>query len=229
MERNIDLTEISDGRLYTANDMVKIGCGGCAGCSECCKTVDDTIVLDPYDIFQLEQALNTGFDSLLASRIELSITDGIILPHLKIRPNGLGCTFLDEAGRCSIHDHRPGFCRMFPMGRIYENGDFKYFLQVNECRYPDKTKVKLKKWLGIPSLPRYEQYIKDWHFFLKNVQHILQETKDDKSAKNIHMHLLNQFFVTPYNTTKAQEEQSDFYTQFDERLEESRRLFGITI
>lgn len=26
MKREIDLNEISDGRLYTVNDMVKIGC-----------------------------------------------------------------------------------------------------------------------------------------------------------------------------------------------------------
>ena len=33
LERDIDLKEISDGRLYTANDMVKIDCNDCAGCS----------------------------------------------------------------------------------------------------------------------------------------------------------------------------------------------------
>ena len=29
MERNIDLNEISDGRFYTANDMVRADCQGC--------------------------------------------------------------------------------------------------------------------------------------------------------------------------------------------------------
>ena len=29
MKRNIDLNEISDGRLYTANDMVKADCHDC--------------------------------------------------------------------------------------------------------------------------------------------------------------------------------------------------------
>ena len=31
MKRNVDLNEISDGRLYSANDMVKVECGDCAG------------------------------------------------------------------------------------------------------------------------------------------------------------------------------------------------------
>ena len=29
MLRNIDLNEISDGNLYTANDLVRADCGGC--------------------------------------------------------------------------------------------------------------------------------------------------------------------------------------------------------
>ncbi len=35
MRRNIRLEEISDGRLYTANDMVKADCRDCEGCSAC--------------------------------------------------------------------------------------------------------------------------------------------------------------------------------------------------
>lgn len=223
MERDIDLKEISDGRLYTANDMVKIGCNDCAGCSECCKVVEDTIILDPYDIFQLESVLAVGFEVLMEERVALSVVDGIILPHLRIREGGRGCTFLSEDGRCGIHNSRPGFCRMFPMGRIYEENDFKYFLQVHECGYPNKSKVKLKKWLGIPELPRYEQFIRDWHFFLKRVEEILQDTENEDIAKSINMHLLNQFFVKPYEIVTAEGGTPDFYEQFYSRLSESRK------
>ena len=37
MEREIDMKEVSDGRLYGPRDMVKADCGGCAGCSQCCE------------------------------------------------------------------------------------------------------------------------------------------------------------------------------------------------
>lgn len=37
MEREIDMKEVSDGRLYGLRDMVKADCGGCAGCSQCCE------------------------------------------------------------------------------------------------------------------------------------------------------------------------------------------------
>ena len=131
MEREIDLSEISDGKLYTANDMVKISCNDCAGCSECCRIVGDTIILDPYDLYQLKQGSGMGFEELMRDKIELRVVDGIVQPNLKMRPDGEGCAFLSREGRCTIHNHRPGFCRMFPMGRIYQEDGFRYFLQVH--------------------------------------------------------------------------------------------------
>lgn len=218
MEREIDLKEVSDGKLYTAGDMVKIGCNDCAGCSECCRLVGDTIILDPYDLYQLEQALHTGFEELMIDKIELRVVDGVVQPNLKVRENGQGCVFLNDEGRCTIHQYRPGFCRMFPMGRIYEGESFRYFLQVHECSYPGKTKVKLKKWLGIPELSRYEEYIKTWHFFLKEIQKIIRGMENQEIVKSFTMYLLNQFYVNQYDITK------DFYSQFYERMENAKAV-----
>ena len=218
MEREIDLKEVSDGKLYTAGDMVKIGCNDCAGCSECCRMVEDTIILDPYDLYQLEQVLHTGFEELMLDKIELRMVDGVVQPNLKIRENGQGCVFLSDEGRCTIHRYRPGFCRMFPMGRIYEGETFRYFLQVHECPYPGKTKVKLKKWLGIPELPRYEEYIKTWHFFLKQVQEIIRRMENQEMVKSFTMYLLKQFYVNQYDVKE------DFYSQFEERMEQAKEV-----
>ena len=53
MLRNVDLSEISDGKLYDANDMVKADCKGCEGCSACCRGMGKSIVLDPLDVHHL--------------------------------------------------------------------------------------------------------------------------------------------------------------------------------
>ena len=37
MRRELDINEVSDGKLYTSNDMVKMGCDDCSGCSDCCE------------------------------------------------------------------------------------------------------------------------------------------------------------------------------------------------
>ena len=54
MNRQCALEDISDGRLYTENDMVKVDTGGCRDCAiTCCQGMDKTIILDPYDVHRL--------------------------------------------------------------------------------------------------------------------------------------------------------------------------------
>ena len=210
MERNIDMNEVSDGRLYTANDMVKADCGGCQGCSACCHGMGNSITLDPLDIFRLCTGLKTDLAGLMEDKIELNIVDSLILPNLKMTGKGEACVFLNAEGRCSIHPFRPGICRMFPLGRYYEDGAFKYFLQLHECPKPNKAKVKVKKWLDISSLKQYEQYIRDWHYYLKDLEK--QVKADLEQIRPVSMELLNRFYVMPYESGR------DFYEQFYERM-----------
>ena len=226
MERDIDLKEISDGRLYLANDMVRTGCNDCVGCSSCCRGMGTSIILDPYDMYSLEKGMSATFEELMGDKIELNVVDGIIQPNLKMQEEGDCCAFLSEAGRCTIHGFRPGFCRMFPMGRIYEEDGFRYFLQIHECPYPNKTKLKVKKWLEIQELGKYETYVKEWHYCLKAVQEIIKRTENDAIIKNLNMYLLNHFYVKGYDVTVESENEGDFYGQFYKRLEEAKEIVG---
>lgn len=218
MKRNVSLEEISDGRLYTANDMVKADCGDCAGCSACCHGMGESIILDPYDIYRLTTNLEMSFETLLSRYIELNVVDGIILPNLKMAGAQEACGFLDENGRCSIHAHRPGICRLFPLGRYYENGSFQYFLQTYECKKENRTKVKVKKWIDTPNLKQYEWFVNDWHEFLMKLEKRAMDT-EEAAAKQISMFLLQNFYVNPYDRAK------DFYPQYEERMKEARKIF----
>lgn len=219
MLREIDLAEVSDGRLYRSSDMVKAGCNDCKGCSDCCREMGKSIVLDPFDVYQLSQNLGQNFEKLLSWALELGLVDGMILPNLKMAGKEEACVFLNEEGRCKIHRFRPGFCRMFPLGRVYENQGFQYFLQVHECRQEPKTKVKISKWLGIPELKKYEKFINEWHYFLKKAGEILGKFQDEGTVKNLSMYLLKTFYLEPWNA------QEDFYNQFAVRMEKAKRYF----
>lgn len=217
MKREISMDEISDGKLYRANDLVKADCNDCKGCSACCRGMGQSIVLDPLDVHRLTSGLHTTFEELLADRIELNMADGVILPNLKMSGAGEACAFLNREGRCSIHNIRPGICRLFPLGRYYENNSFRYFLQVHECRNEHKTKVKVKKWVDTPDFGNYEAYICDWHYFLLDVQENLAAAADEAFVKKINMFLLQYFYLQPYKDGE------DFYPQFQTRLEEARK------
>lgn len=215
MLREIDLSEISDGKLYTGNDMVKADCHGCSGCSECCQGMGSSIILDPLDIFRLTNHLSKTFEQLLEESLELNVVDGIILPNLKMAGKSEHCTFLNQEGRCDIHEARPGFCRLFPLGRYYEGHSFRYFLQVHECPRPDKSKVKIKKWLDTENFRQYEKFTADWHYFLKERQDAARASNGPELVKQLSMDILSRFYVQPY------EAKTDFYTQVYARMEES--------
>ena len=274
MRRHVSLEEISDGRLYGKNDMVRACTGDCRGCSACCGGMGNSVILDPLDIYRLTVGLGLTFEELMADKIELNVVDGVILPNLKMSTGNETCAFLDEAGRCSIHAQRPGICRLFPLGRYYmpeeeakpmavsgsrtedspqrsagsfrtedsprrSAGGFRYFLQVHECPMPNKTKVKVSKWIDTPELDRYERFVNDWHYFLEDVQKRLEaeqpcapirqpaedgsadgaEQPTDEEARKINLLLLKLFFARPY-------EEGDFYAQFEERLAFAKEALG---
>ena len=243
MKRYVSLEEISDGKLYTANDMVKADCLGCQGCSKCCHEMGDTILLDPYDVWRFQRGLGKDAQMLLTEgKIALRVVDGVIIPHLKMKPIVGGvtmagtpdvkvtlsndaeshderCPFLNDQGWCTVHEWRPGLCRLFPLGRYYEGDGFKYFLQKSECDHP-KAKVKISRWLDVPELPKYEAYILKWHGIQKKAESLQQESGEDDFAKNLNLFLLKTFFLAPYDGER------DFYDQFETRMDTWRKIVG---
>ena len=214
MKRAISLEEISDGKLYQLNDLVKVGCNDCEGCSA--WGMGNSIVLDPLDIYRLTRHLNCTFQELLNSKVELHVVDGQILPNLKMVEGMDQCVFLDTEGRCSIHAHRPGFCRIFPLGRYYENDSFQYILQVHECPKENKTKMKVRKWIDTPDLAQNQKFVNDWHYFLKQIQEWIQTSKDETAVRTMNLYVLQKFYILPYDSN------IDFYEQFYERLNQMK-------
>lgn len=216
-----DLNEISDGRIYASNDMARVACQDCAGCHACCEQMGGSIVLDPLDVWRLCAATGKSFEELLQKEIELHVVEGLILPNLAMVGEKEQCAFLNEAGRCSIHANRPGLCRVFPLGRIYEEGEIRYFLQLNACRKPERTKMKISRWLDTPELKKNEQFLLAWHRLRKEMQERLAKEESEETVKTINMFLLNHFFATPYDIQK------DFYGQFEARMEQAKHVLGI--
>ena len=216
---NKDLLEISDGKLYGNNDMAKISCHDCAGCSSCCQDMGESIWLDPYDVYQLTRSLGKTMEELLAKEVELHVEDGLILPNLKMVGEKIPqCAFLNEEGRCSIHAFRPGYCRLFPLGRNYEEDKLTYFALKDACPAPNKSKVKINKWLGVPNLKAYEEFLVEWHGLTRRLRALYAENMEDEAViKAINMKFLQTFYLTPYDT-------EDFYEEFENRKEEIEKL-----
>lgn len=220
MRREGTLEEISDGKLYEAKDMVRANCLDCKGCSDCCKGMGNTIQLDPFDVNRLCKGLECGFDRLTADGfVELSVVDGMVLPSLKMKEETGACAFLNEEGRCSIHGIRPGICRLFPLGRYYEEDRFWYFLQTKECRLEHRAKIKVGKWIDTPELEKYEKFIFCWHRLLVDIDGWLGENGVENISQ-MATAVLQFFYGNPYGG-------QGFFEEYASREEKFRRAFGM--
>ncbi len=210
------IKEISDGKLYRAEDMVNAGAGGCKNCSWCCEDMCDSIFLDPYDIYSLCQGTGKEYTELIdGDYLEIGLHKLISMPHIKDRGNG--CGFLTEHKRCSIHDFRPGICRLFPLGRYYHDDTFSYILQTRGCKAEVRDEVKVRDWLEIKDLERYEEYMLKWHAVVKKLSGFMMKPAEPGVKKRTHELFLKHFYEIPYDLSK------DFFLQIYERIEAWKR------
>ena len=211
MIREGSLEEISDGRLYGSRDLVKVDTDGCKGCSACCRGMGTSLVLDPLDVHQLRCGLGRDFMSLMEDAIELNMVDGMILPNIRMQGEEEACCFLNEEGRCRIHEIRPGFCRLFPLGRYYGGDGFAYILQIHECPKAGRKKVRVNQWIGQDNMKEYEKFCLQWHNMQKRVQ-VLMARIPEEAQRSIITYVLKVFYLQPYDA------KSDFYQQFYVRV-----------
>lgn len=206
-------------RFYDLNDLVRADCHDCKGCSSCCREMGDSILLDPYDIYQMEKA-GKNIEALFGSgALALTVWEGMILPHLQMNEATGACSFLDPKGRCGIHSFRPGICRLFPLGRNFADGKMNYFLLEDACENHSRSKVRISRWLGVEPTDAYHEFVLEWHDFRHEMLELLSDAEEEQ-AKQLNLYLLRTFFLTPYDTD------ADFYAQFAKRTARIRDAFS---
>lgn len=215
------LEEISDGKLYDIEDRAKAGTSNCERCSVCCHDIGDLVELSPYDAYEMVSHLGKSFDELLGKKIALQDCQKIQLPYLKMMGEDLQCSFLNGEGRCSIHGFRPNICRLFPLGRVYQKDDFKYFLQVESCVKPLLHEVSIKEWLGIANYEENKTFILAWYQLLKALHFRLKFVRDENEVEQIKAYVLDTFYRIQL------QEGEDFYAAFWRVLPGAKQVLGI--
>jgi Fe-S-cluster containining protein len=92
----------------------------CAGCGRCC--FEKRIVVSPYEIARIADALSLSTTEVI---LRHTVEGGTVLRQ---REDG-GCSLLAGKG-CGIHPGRPLVCRLYPLGRVVENGGSERFVQL---------------------------------------------------------------------------------------------------
>jgi len=131
------------------------------------------------------------------------------------------CSFLSVEGRCTVHHFRPNICRLFPLGRVYAEDDFKYFLQVNACVKSELFEVDINTWMGIEDYTANKLFLLEWYKILKALTFRLKFVHDAADKNRIDQLLLSLF----YNNTL--EKQYDFYDVFQKNTPIAKKKLGI--
>lgn len=228
MLHKVHLDEVSDGKIYERRDMVRLGCGECEGCSECCKTVGDSIVLDPYDFAMLSAELGLDAAGLGAKYTSFAPVGAMVLPHLVI-DEGKGCRLLSADGRCTIHKARPGMCRLFPLARIYEEDRVTYIHQIHECPKKPNKKVRVEEFIGIPNMAAYERYLLVWDQFRKNYEQMMTPDITTEALEEQTKFILTLFYLTTFPVTKGENgvDMEPFYNAFYRRMDTAYEGLGL--
>ena len=129
----------------------------------CCAALK--LVLTPYDILRLKNHLQLSSDTFLLRFTEVYAdrASGLPLIRLKMSHDTTGkCPFVTPEG-CTVYPHRPGACRLYPLGRavskIYARrraGEYYFKVEEAHCLgWQTQKKWTLKEWLSDQGLDVY--------------------------------------------------------------------------
>jgi Fe-S-cluster containining protein len=136
--------------------------------NQCCLT--PTVILSPYDLLRLRQALGISSTALRQRYTRQEIEPNSNLPLLFIdafrSPEG-GCPFLGESG-CTVYAHRPAACRLFPLtmgSRLTGNGveDHYFCRRLDYCQgFKAEPKWTVASWMADQGFTEYDQGRREW-------------------------------------------------------------------
>ena len=125
----------------TADDTLRFRCHPEVSCfNRCCG--DLNLALSPYDVMRLRVALRINSTEFMRKYAAVTSLDGNGFPSVMLEmqtDEEQSCPFVRPEG-CSVYAHRPGACRVYPLGRgasIDDEGNLsEEFLLVKEphCR-----------------------------------------------------------------------------------------------
>jgi Fe-S-cluster containining protein len=147
----------------TLDDTFAFECGKNLACfTRCCSDV--SIVLTPYDILRMKDALGIDSSEFLARYTisPFSADQKFPVVLLKMDPDTRRCLHVTESG-CSIYEHRPWACRMYPLGVAEpenpnpENRAFHFLLREDLCKgHTAGRTLSVRDWIAEQEIEEYE-------------------------------------------------------------------------
>lgn len=158
-----DRTEL-EGRRLAPGQRFQFACRpGLACFNACCR--DKRLPLLPYDMLRLRRGLGLSSQEILADLVELEQDPRSGWPALRIKLKADGaCPFVAPEG-CTVYDHRPTCCRIYPLARAVKPGQGKgppseIFLQQDTpgcLGWEQPDQLSIESWIEGQGLADYQE------------------------------------------------------------------------
>ena len=151
----------------TPDDTFSFRCHNKIECfNTCCGDVN--IALTPYDIIRLKQHLGLTSSEFIQRYTVRPFTKEQRLPVVLLRmeedKENKPCHFVTEQG-CSVYDHRPWPCRMYPVGTASARTDddpnapeFYFLMKDDPCGgFAEDRKLTIRQWMEDQGVGPYDE------------------------------------------------------------------------
>jgi Fe-S-cluster containining protein len=156
---------IRDVPRLTRDDRFLFHCDKSLECFTCCCR-DVTIVLTPYDVLRMKQALHLDSSEFLEKYTLSPFSKDQKIPAviLKMDAETKRCPFVTEQG-CSIYANRPWACRMYPLGMAEPDKPtpteqaFHFLIREDLCKGHDiGQSLTVSDWISAQGIEEYDAW-----------------------------------------------------------------------
>ena len=196
---------------------------GCGMCGQCCRS-NINIILAPHDLYRMARALNISLTDVLKRYCFLTEGEESLLPIVCIRHDKNGVCPLLEGNKCSIQEHKPSICRLFPLGRANNpltGGEIEYILPQKPCMNGPTRRHSVREWIGPVSSRNSQRSYLLWNELIVCLSMTLRANRDlskDSSRWNPLMDALVNLMYVLYETDKP------FLPQFEKNVGVMREI-----
>jgi uncharacterized protein len=165
----LSLYQPVDQESLSLDSRFRFHCQAALPCfNRCCHT--PTVILSPYDLLRLKQALGITSTALRERHTRQEIEPNSNLPLVFIdafRSSGGDCPFLGEAG-CTVYAHRPAACRLFPLtmgSRLTPEGvqDHYFCRRLDYCAgFQAEDEWTVASWMADQGFGEYDEGRRAW-------------------------------------------------------------------
>ena len=198
----------ADAAVLEETDPLQLSCGtgGCA--SNCCRS-GAPIVLNPYEISLICRESGMSYEDLL-DIVDTDRAEGFPLVML---PRDPACHFWTKQG-CSIYLARPLACRLFPIGRVYDDAQSRFVLpgrNLCEGLAPEPART-VGDYLKKQDTAQHISMADRWIEFVNEIERL---QLPDKPVTSVAFHL---FVYSPDTPPVPSSANADAITSLEERF-----------